>query len=102
MPSSLTPETSPVLKRLVDASGIPFPVACRVLTFPDGGTVFVDKFIEYEDMPFVFATDGSLWRMISSNETNFGYTLLDKFSSSGADILCKGSTISESEAVALL
>ena len=104
MPSSDTPENSPALREAMSRLGIKsLPEPSRVLTFPDGGIVLVDEFLEYEDRPFLTSTDGKLWRMVSSNETTFGYTV-ENVSDSPArpDIQSKGSTISESDAVTLL
>lgn len=72
MPSSDTPETSPALREAMSELGMTsLPPASKVLPFPDGGTVFVKEFLEYEDVPFLTSTDGKFWRMRSSNETTF-------------------------------
>jgi hypothetical protein len=65
--------------------------------------VFVKKFIGWEGKPFVFATDGSLFRMLPSSDSNSPYRLeMADDDPAGSDILFKGSTIPESDAIALL
>ena len=65
--------------------------------------VFIDSFIEYEDVPYAFATDGSLFRMLPSSGSSLPYRLETADDDpAGSDILFKGSTIPENEAVALL
>ena len=64
--------------------------------------VFIDSFIEWEDKPFAFSTAGRMFRMLPSNGSNSPYRLELDDKAPYADILFKGSTIPESEAVALL
>jgi len=64
--------------------------------------VFVDSFIEYEDVPYVLSDSGRLFRMLPSNGSSSPYKLELDRSVPYADILFKGSTIPESEAVSLL
>ena len=63
--------------------------------------VFVEEFVEYDDVPYVVANSG-LFRMLPNKASSLGYTLELAFDAPTADILFKGSTIPESEAVALL
>jgi hypothetical protein len=65
--------------------------------------IFVEEFIDWEGKPFLFATDGCLFRMLPSNDNKFRYTLesIDA-SPNTASILSFGSEITESEAVSLL
>ena len=103
MPSSLPSPPDCVRAALAKAGlSLSYATPCRVLDFPDGGTVFVEEFREYDDVPFVLATDGSTWRMLPSKETSFGYTLVEDNSSSSTDAMFKGSSITEAEAVSLL
>ena len=79
-----------------DASGIPWE------TSGPNSPVFVDRFIEFEFSPYVFAKDGSILRMLPSNGSISPYRLEMADDAPGADILTKGFTVSESEAIALL
>lgn len=79
-----------------DAVGVPWESS------GPNAPVFVKKFIEYEDKPFVFSTEGRLFRMLPSNESTSPYRLEWDRDAPYADILSKGSMIPESEAVALL
>ncbi|MDR2055286.1 MAG: hypothetical protein LBQ10_05400 [Desulfovibrio sp.] len=65
--------------------------------------VFVDSFIDWEGLPFVFSEDGRLFRMRSSNGVSSRYTLESADATpSAASILSYGEEITEAEAVALL
>ena len=64
--------------------------------------VFVKKFVEYDDVPFVLAKDGKAYRMLPSKSASLGYTLEEDNTSRSTDAWFKGSTIPESEAVSLL
>jgi hypothetical protein len=65
--------------------------------------VFVREFIDWEGIPFVFAEDGSLFRMRPSNGANSRYTLESADDTpSATSIAMYGSRITEGEAVALL
>lgn len=79
-----------------DANGIPW----------EKGTpnepVFVQRFKEYDDMPFVFSDSGKVFRMLPSKDSSFGYRLEEDKTSRGTDALLKGYTVTEEEAVSLL
>ena len=68
----------------------------------DSGDVVVRRFLEYEDLPYVFAKGGELFRMRFSKSASRGYILEPAKRSMYADVSWKGSTISESEAKSLL
>ena len=69
--------------------------------------VFVKKFVEYDDMPFILADNPEggfpkVFRMRPSNSAAFGYTLEEANGSIIPDALFKSFEISEKEAVELL
>ena len=74
-------------------------------TWEDGSPdapVVIDDFVEYNDKPFAFTSDGKLFEIVRSKDSSFGYRLEEDKKGRYADVMYNGFSITETDAVELL